>query len=57
MTQGIVDAHNEEKQRSLKVESEVMSPKALAEYLGVCKSTIYNYLNRKLLGHLQTSVA
>lgn len=55
MTQGIVDARNEEKQRSLKVESEIMSPKALAEYLGVCKSTIYNYLNRKLFPVFQSS--
>ena len=30
MAQGIVEAHNEEKQRSLKAESEVLSPKALA---------------------------
>ncbi|MGN1220908.1 MAG: helix-turn-helix domain-containing protein [Candidatus Cryptobacteroides sp.] len=55
MAQGIVDAHNEEKQRSLKAESEVLSPKALADYLGVCKSTIYNYLNRKLFPVLQSS--
>lgn len=46
MTQGIVGSQNMEKLRLINKEREVMSPKALAEYLGICKSTAYNYLNR-----------
>lgn len=44
MTQGIVESQNMEKLRRINKEREVMSPKALAEYLGICKSTAYNYL-------------
>lgn len=44
MTQGIVESQNMEKLRLIDKEREVMSSKALAEYLGICKSTAYNYL-------------
>ena len=44
MTQGIVESQNMEKLRLINKEREVMSPKALAEYLDICKSTAYNYL-------------
>ena len=43
MTQGIVESQNMEKLRLINKEREVMSPKVLAEYLGICKSTAYNY--------------
>lgn len=55
MAQSIVDSYNAEKQKDLKYNSEVMSPKVLAEYLGVCKSTVYYYLNRHLFPVLQSS--
>lgn len=54
MTQGIVESQNMEKLRLINKEREVMSPKALAEYLGICKSTAYNYLNRRLFPVLQS---
>lgn len=54
ITQGIVKSQNMEKLRLINKEREVMSPKALAEYLGICKSTAYNYLNRRLFPVLQS---
>lgn len=54
MTQGIVKSQNMEKLQLINKEREVMSPKALAEYLGICKSTAYNYLNRRLFPVLQS---
>ena len=54
ITQGIVESQNMEKLRLINKEREVMSPKTLAEYLGICKSTAYNYLNRRLFPVLQS---
>lgn len=54
MAKSIVDTHNAEKRRNLKAESEILSPKALAEYLDVSKSTIYNYLNKEIFPVFQS---
>lgn len=44
MTQAIVDGNNEIKKSKMPHSEEVMTPVLLAEYLGVCRNTVYNYL-------------
>lgn len=46
MTQAIVDGNNEIKKSKMPHSEEVMTPVLLAEYLGVCRNTVYNYLQR-----------
>ena len=54
MTQGIVGSDNALKQKSLRRDSEVLTPRLLADYLGVCRSTAYNYLKKGLFTVIQT---
>lgn len=54
MTQAIVDGHNESQRKTLPSKEEVMTPNVLAEYLGVCRNTAYNYLRRGLFPSFQT---
>ena len=55
MTQSIVDSHNEIKKSSKPPQDEVMTPVLLADYLGVCKNTVYNYLQRGLFPSVRSA--
>lgn len=53
MTQTIVDTHSsiKKERETARNESEILSPKLVAEFLGVSRSTAYDYIARGIIAY------